>query len=63
MDSNGRNFLDMSRETFKDFTVSKKGQKKHICSSEKMHRIVYCTIKGASLGDLVSTEASDLAHV
>ena len=26
MDRIGRNFLDMSRETFKDFTVGKKGQ-------------------------------------
>ena len=36
MDRIGRNFLDMSRETFKNFTVGKVGQEKHICSSEKI---------------------------
>jgi len=30
MDRIGRNFLDMSRETFKNFTVGKVGQEKHI---------------------------------
>ncbi len=48
----GVNFLDLSRETFKDFTVGKEGQEKHICSSEKMHRIVHCATQTAALGDL-----------
>jgi hypothetical protein len=43
MDKLGINFLDLSRETLKDFTVGKEGQEKHICSSEKMHRIVHCS--------------------
>jgi hypothetical protein len=63
MDRIGRNFLDMSRETFKNFTVGKVGQEKHICSSEKMHRIVHCATQAASLGDLVNTEAmSEIIH-
>ena len=63
MDRIGRNFLDISRETFKDFTVGKKGQEKHICSSEKMHRIVHCATQAASFGDLVNTEAmSEIIH-
>ncbi len=43
MDKLGVHFLDLSRETFnlKAFTVGKEGQEKHICSSEKMHRIVH----------------------
>ena len=42
MDRKARNFLDMTRETFKDFTVGSAamGNEKHICSSEKMHRLV-----------------------
>ena len=63
MDLLGRNFLDLSRETFKDFTVGKDGQKKHICSSEKMHRIVHCAAQAAALGDLINTEAmSEIVH-
>jgi hypothetical protein len=41
MDKSGVNFLDLStvsRETFKDFTVGKEWQEKHICSSEKMFK-------------------------
>ena len=30
MDKLGINFLDLSRDTFKDFTVGKAGQEKHI---------------------------------
>ena len=52
MDKLGINFLDLSRETFKAFTVGKEGQEKHICSSEKMHRIVHCATQTAALGDL-----------
>ena len=59
----GCNFLDLSRETFKDFTVGKEGQEKHICSSEKMHRIVHCATQAATLGDLVNTDAmAEIIH-
>ena len=57
MDAKARKFLDMSKETFKDFTVGKQGQEKHICSSEKMHRLVHCTTKATAIGDLINTEA------
>ena len=49
MDKLGVNFLDLSRETFKDFTVGKEGQENHICSSKKMHRIVNCATQTAAL--------------
>jgi hypothetical protein len=52
MDKLGVNFLDLSRETFKDYTVGKAGQEKHICSSEKMRRIVHCATQTAALGEL-----------
>ena len=42
MDKLGINFVNLSRETFKDFTVGKAGKEKHISSSEKMHRMVRC---------------------
>ena len=59
MDRKARNFLDMTRETFKDFTVGSAamGNEKHICSSEKMHRLVHCAVQATNLGDLINTEA------
>ena len=57
MDAKARKFLDLSRETFKDFTVGKDGNKKHICSSEKMHRLVHCACQAAAFKDLINTEA------
>ena len=63
MDKLGINFLDLSRETFKDFTVGKAGQEKHICASEKMHRIVHCATQATALGDLCNVEAmAEIVH-
>jgi hypothetical protein len=63
LDRLGNNFLNLSRETFKDYTVGKAGQEKHICSSEKMHRIVHCSGQAAALGDLGNVEAmSEIVH-
>jgi len=63
MDKLGVNFLDLSRETFKAFTVGKEGQEKHICSSEKMHRIVHCATQTAALGDLDNVGAmAEIVH-
>ena len=63
MDKLGNNFVNLSRETFKDFTVGKAGQEKHICSSEKMHRIVHCATQATALGDLVNAEAmAEIVH-
>ena len=63
LDKLGINFLDLSRETFKDFTVGKAGQEKHICASEKMHRIVHCATQATALGDLCNVEAmAEIVH-
>ena len=62
MDKLGVNFLDLSRETFKAFTVGKEGQEKHICSSEKMHRIVQCA-RTSAIGDLDNVGAiAEIVH-
>jgi len=62
MDHKAHNFLDMTRETFKDFTVGSaaNGNKKHICSSEKMHRLVHCAVQATNLGDLINMVESRL---
>jgi hypothetical protein len=63
MDAKAQKFLDMSREAFKDFTVGKAGNTKHISSSEKMHRLVHCATQAAGLGDLVNSEAmAEIIH-
>ena len=63
MDKLGVYFLDLSRETYKDFKIGKAGQEKHICASEKMHRIVHCATQATAPGDLCNVEAmAEIVH-
>jgi hypothetical protein len=63
MDKLGINIVNLSRETFKDFTVGKAGKEKHISSSEKMHRMVHCATQAAAVGDLVNVEVmAEIVH-
>ena len=52
MNSEAKNFLIQCRETFKDFKNGKEGQQKHICSSNKMHRLVHAGEQAAMFGNI-----------
>ena len=47
-----KKFLVQCRTTFKDFQNGKEGQKKHICSSNKMHRLVHAGEQVAMFGNI-----------
>ena len=52
MNCEAKKFLVQCRETFKDFKNGKEGQQKHICSSNKMHRLVHCGEQAALFGNI-----------
>ena len=47
-----KRFLVQCRETFKAFKNGKEGRTKHICSSNKMHRLVHAGEQAAKFGNL-----------
>ena len=52
MTSESKKFLKQCRETFKDFKNGVPGKQKHICSSNKMHRLVHSGEQVVKFGNL-----------
>lgn len=52
MNCEAKKFLRQCRETFKAFKNGKEGRKKHICSSNKMHRLVHGGEQAAKFGNI-----------
>jgi hypothetical protein len=52
MTSESKKFLKQCRETFRDFKNGAPGRQKHICSSNKMHRLVHSGEQVVKFGNL-----------
>ena len=52
MTCQAKKFLIQCRDTFKDFKNGRPGRQKHICSSNKMHRLVHSGEQVAKFGNI-----------
>ena len=52
MNCQSKKYLIQCRETFKDFKNGAPGRQKHICSSNKMHRLVHAGEQVAKFGNI-----------